>query len=92
MPSVSPKVFIETWQRSSSVAEVARKVHRSKGCVRVRAFRFRQRGVPLKEFEPVLIELPNWDELAEFARSLVVGADVPKEPLPFHLPGLGDAG
>ena len=83
-PSVTARQFIEVWQRSSSLAEVARKVHRSKGTVRVRAYRFRQRGVPLKEFEPVLIDLPDWDELAELARALVAESDVPEEPRPFQ--------
>jgi hypothetical protein len=54
----------------------------------VRAFRYRRRGVPLKEFDPVLIELPDWDELAKFARSLVAEPDVRKDP---HPSGLGDA-
>jgi hypothetical protein len=90
-PSVTARQFIETWQTSLSIAEVARKVHRSRGCVKVRAYRFRQRGVPLKEFDPVLIELPDWDALAEFARSLVAEADVPTEPKPSHPHGPGDA-
>src|SRR5439155_15020600 len=40
-----------------------------KKAIRVRAYRYRQAGVPLKEFPPV--ELPNWPKLAEFAASLV---------------------
>jgi hypothetical protein len=37
----------------------------------VRAFRYRKLGVPLKEFPPVEVELPDWDVLAEYAASLL---------------------
>ena len=70
-PMVSPRRFIEVWQSSSSVAEVASKVRRRKNAVRVRAFRYRQHGIPLKDFPPVEVELPDWDELAEYAASLL---------------------
>ena len=59
MPPASPRDFIRVWQESSSLAEVAAKVRRKKNACRVRAFRYRELGVPLKEFPPVEIELPD---------------------------------
>lgn len=70
-PLVPPREFIRIWQSAESVAEVAMKVRRSKNACRVRAFRYRDLGVPLKEFPPVIIEPPDWDELAEYAKSLI---------------------
>jgi hypothetical protein len=67
---VSPREFIRVWQTSASVAGVAVRVRRRKNACRVRAYRYRQMGVPLKEFPPVEVELPDWDELAEYAPSL----------------------
>jgi hypothetical protein len=72
---IPPREFIRVWQTSASVAEVAAKVRSKKNACRVRAYRYRQRGVPLKEFPPVEIEATDWDELAEYAASLV-----PDEP------------
>jgi hypothetical protein len=68
----TPRHFIKVWQESSSVAEVAQKVRSNKNACRVRAYRYRQLGVPLKEIptsppcEPL-----DWDELAEYAASLL---------------------
>ncbi len=72
---ITPREFIAAWQSSFSIAEVSKKTGIRKKAVRVRAYRYRQAGIPLKEFPPV--ELPNWDELADFAASLV-----PKKPVP----------
>jgi hypothetical protein len=69
--TVSPREFIRAWQTSSALAEVAAKVRLNKNACRVRAYRYRQLGVPLKEFPPVEVELPDWDELAQYARSLL---------------------
>jgi hypothetical protein len=33
--------------------------------------------MPLKEFPPVIIEMPNWKELAEYAASLSLKAAKP---------------
>jgi hypothetical protein len=67
-PSGTPaREFIRIWQSASSVAEVAKQVNRTKNAVRVRAFRYREMGIPLKEFPAVEAELIDWDELAEFA-------------------------
>ncbi len=51
-----------------AVAEVSKKTGIRKKAVRVRAYRYRKLGIPLKYFPPV--ELPDWDELAEYAASL----------------------
>ena len=72
--SVAPltaRDFIRVWQTSNSVAEVAQRVCRRKGAVRMRAFRYRRFGVPLKEFPATVIETPDWDELAQYAESLM---------------------
>jgi hypothetical protein len=61
--SVTARQFIEVWQKSSSLAEVAAKVRRKKSACRVRAFRYRQRGVPLKEFPAVEVPETDWEEL-----------------------------
>jgi hypothetical protein len=61
--------FIEAWQSSESLREVMGKCRMRKGAVRVRALRYRKRGVPLKEFPPW--EPPDWSELAEYAKSLL---------------------
>ena len=68
---VTPRQFIKAWQESSSVAEVAAKVRSKKNACRVRAFRYRKLGVPLKVFPVVEVELPDWDELAQYAAELV---------------------
>ena len=66
----TPREFIEAWQSSSSVAEVASKLRSKKNACRVRAFRYRKMGVPLKEFLSAWIELPDWEGLAEYAAGL----------------------
>jgi hypothetical protein len=63
--------FIKAWQESNSVAEVASKVRRSKNACRVRASRYRERGILLKEFPPVEYEPEDWGELARYAEELV---------------------
>jgi hypothetical protein len=82
-----PHDFVKAWQESSSVAEVAAKVRSNKNACRTRAFRYREMGVPLKLFPPVMIEPPDWNELAEYAASLLpvkkseAGDARPAEPL-----------
>jgi hypothetical protein len=63
--------FIKAWQESSSLAEVAQKVRSKKNACRVRAYRYRQEGVPLKEFPVVFAEPTDWDELSEYAAGLL---------------------
>jgi hypothetical protein len=70
--SVSPREFIRVWQDAGSLAEVAQRVRSKKNACRVRAYRYRRLGIPLKEFPPVVqVELTDWDELAEYAASLL---------------------
>jgi hypothetical protein len=70
-PTVPPREFVRIWQTSATVAEVARKVGRTKNACRVRAYRYRTWwGVPLKDFPPIEVELTDWDELAEYAETL----------------------
>ena len=66
---VNAREFVGIWQSSSSVAEVAKQVQRTKNAVRMRAFRYREMGVPLKQF-PVVELVIDWDKLAEYAVSI----------------------
>jgi len=68
---VAPREFIRIWQLSSSLAEVAAQVRAKKNACRVRAFRYRRLGVPLKEFAAVEIPLTDWGELAMYAEGLL---------------------
>jgi hypothetical protein len=65
----TPREFVEAWQGSASVAEVAAKLGRRRSAVRLRARRYRQRGIPLKDLPPD--EPTDWDELARYAAELV---------------------
>jgi hypothetical protein len=65
----TPRRFIEVWQTSATLAEVASKLGTSKGACRARAWRYRQRGVPLKEFPPIELPVIDWGELADYAAS-----------------------
>jgi hypothetical protein len=51
--------------------EVMVKFGITKGAARCRAWRYRQRGVVLKEFAPIIIEPPDWSELAGYAKKLM---------------------
>ena len=67
---LTPRAFIKAWQESSSLAEVAIKVGRKKNACRVRAFRYRRMGVPLKEFPVVETSEIDWKALAKYAAEL----------------------
>lgn len=69
--AVSARDFIGIWQTSSSIAEVARKCGAGKNACRVRCYRYRQMGIPLKEFPVVVVEPTDWHELADYAASLL---------------------
>jgi hypothetical protein len=99
---VTAREFIRIWQTSNSVAEVAKKTGCTKKTVRVRAWRFRTLfDIPLKVFPMTAFDYPDWDELAEFAESLVreptgeaaaedgtSSGAIPTRPTPCHLEAL----
>jgi hypothetical protein len=66
----SPAEFVKAWQESFSAREVAKKVGSTKGACFRRAYRYREKGVPLKFMMDVPCEPIDWDELAEYAREL----------------------
>ena len=66
----TPMEFVQAWQTSSGVAEVASKLRMRKDQVRVRACRYRKKGVPLKQYEPAENPGRDWDEIAAYAASL----------------------
>ena len=78
--NTSPRKFIEIWQTSNSLAEVASKCQRHKDTCRVRGLRYRRRGIPLKDFPPVEVEIIDWDELADYAAELVKARKSPSRP------------
>lgn len=67
-PRATPKEFITAWQTSGAVAEVASKLGMTTQQCRMRAWRYRHLGIPLKEYPPV--EPPDWDALAVYAAEL----------------------
>jgi hypothetical protein len=82
VPTTSAREFVRIWQTASSVAEVARKVGRSKNACRVRAFRYREYyGVPLKYYPAVVVEEVDWYALAAFAKSLGARQEGPAAPV-----------
>ena len=67
---ITAQEFITIWQQSNSLAEVAKKAKCRKGAAKLRAFRYRKLGIPLKDFPP----LQSWEELAVYAQSLMTNA------------------
>jgi len=65
--AVDPKAFVEAWQHSATVDEVADKLKVDKSTVQRRAHYFRKRGVPLKAMSAAGQYKIDWAELAEFA-------------------------
>lgn len=70
--------FIKAWQSSNSVAEVAKKIRCRTQAARLRGMRYRRMGIPLKDFPP----MPGWDELAEYAKSLLAKSQPSSDELP----------
>jgi hypothetical protein len=70
-----PREFIKAWQESSCVAKVAIKMRSTKDACRRRACRYRSLGVPLKYMSDVPAEPVDFDELAEYAASLLSDED-----------------
>jgi hypothetical protein len=78
-PADNARTFIRVWQEATSLAEVAKKMRANKDACRIRGYRYRKLGVPLKEFPPVIIEMHNWKELAKYAASLSPKAPKPEQ-------------
>jgi hypothetical protein len=70
---VTPRKFVEAWQTSGSVREVAARLAISKNACRIRASRYRRLGVGLKNHPPPEVSVTDWDELADYAASLLPG-------------------
>jgi hypothetical protein len=51
MPHPSVEQFIETWEKSASVTEVAQKTKLTKPTVQAKATQLRKLGIPLKKFK-----------------------------------------
>lgn len=66
---ISPQKFIQTWQESSAIGEVAYKLGIPINRVRARASLYRARGVPLRDYRRS--GGYNWGELADFAQSFM---------------------
>jgi len=69
--TATPFEFVQAWQTSSSVAEVASKLGMNTGQVRTRACRYRKRGVPLKEYVSGELPVADWDDVSKFAADLL---------------------
>jgi hypothetical protein len=70
----SPEQFVLTWQQSTTLREVAKKLRMERGACRVRASRYRRQGVPLKELAEPLDMLPlDWHALAKYAADVLNG-------------------
>jgi hypothetical protein len=78
-PWVTPERFVEAWQTSRTLREVCSRLKMRRAAVKVRAHRYRQRGVPLKQHEPdpPLVMFPVWEDLAKYAVSLLAPSDTP---------------
>lgn len=63
--AVSPELFVEVWQASQSVAEVAAELDMTFQNVLARAEKYRSRGVRLKKYSPG--RTIDYDALAQFA-------------------------
>jgi hypothetical protein len=69
MDPAPPRKFVEVWQTAEDIAEVVRKLHMTRAAVRTRAFRYRQRGIPLKDLPAGdCFAWIDWEELAQFAK------------------------
>tara|TARA_R110000824_G_scaffold268030_1_gene456741 strand:+ start:543 stop:860 length:318 start_codon:yes stop_codon:yes gene_type:complete len=66
---ITPEKFIEVWQISGSLSEVAQKLNMKKSAVSVRAATYRRKGIPLKKYDRggTALDIPT---LADYARSL----------------------
>jgi hypothetical protein len=74
--------YVKAWQESSSIAEVAAKTRTKKAACRMRARRYRERGIPLKEFPPpeYMTTEEFWDDLTKYAASLLPEPTIDADP------------
>jgi len=70
---VSPKQFIEVWQRAKSVKEVSEKTGMKVSAASARAWHYRLKGVNLKRFRGR--QKADWAALKILADSLVEGGE-----------------
>ena len=70
MEPVPPRRFVEVWQTSPDVAEVAKKLRMKRDACRLRALRYRKRGVPLKELPAGGCSNIDWEDLIQYAGEL----------------------
>ena len=75
----TPQEFIRVWQTSTTLREACTKLRMKRAVAKVRAYRYRQRGVPLKQhdLDPLVECWPDWEELAWFAAELVAPSEAP---------------
>lgn len=70
MDPVPPRRFVEVWQTCADVAEVAKKLRMKRAACRLRALRYRRRGVPLRELPAGGCSNIDWDDLVQYAGEL----------------------
>ena len=71
MSKCTAEEFIEAWQTSDNVPEVAEKIREPKKNLYARACYFRKMGIPLKRMKKgIRRSRTEWNKLAELARSL----------------------
>jgi len=76
-PWPAQAAFIKAWQCSRTLRETCSKLGMKRGAAKVKAARFRQRGIPLKvhEADPAVESYPDWEALAVYAAALVYAGD-----------------
>jgi hypothetical protein len=67
--AISPELFIKTWQKSTTLSEVAEALGLDRRNVLARGYLYRHKGVPLKRLRTKASY--NWEELAELAKLLL---------------------
>ena len=73
--NVTAEAFIEAWQTSNTKAVVMEKTGMNKNAVSQRAYTYRKRGVPLRNFKGAGARRSpeEWARLAELAQSFENG-------------------
>ncbi len=83
----TPSEFIEAWQVSTTLRETCSRLGMKRSSAKIRALRYRRKGIPLKqhELDPEVECSPDWEELADYARELL-GPDAAPEDEQGHAP------